>query len=145
MHTMDTLRNNLYDEFKPQIQTLPELQIEDGFIDNTFYPLVATKKVTQIKVPSSTLLQDTQQDNPEILPIEQDNKQVVVLDLPPVGPVVKQQIDVDSIVYIMKHPLMPWIKGKVVMFFMYIVFIRIHILLGIFTKRFTDRFARCKL
>ncbi|KOC60821.1 Histone-lysine N-methyltransferase eggless [Habropoda laboriosa] len=110
MRTMDTLRNSLYDEFKPQIQMLQELQIDDGYMDNVFYPLVATKKVTQVRVAPFTLSQDSQ---PEVLPIEQDNRQIVVLDLPPIGPLVKPLIDMDSIVYIMKHPLMPWIKGKV--------------------------------
>lgn len=110
MHTMDILRNNLYDEFRPQIQMLQELQIDDAYMDNGLYPLVATKKVTQVRVLPSSVLQDSQ---PEVLPIEQDNKQVVVLDLPPIGPIVRAQIEVDSIVYIMKHPLMPWIKGKV--------------------------------
>ncbi|CAK9831696.1 Histone-lysine N-methyltransferase eggless [Anthophora retusa] len=110
MRTMDTLRNSLYDEFKPQIEMLQELQIDDGYMDNVFYPLVATKKVTQVRVAPTTLSQDSQ---PEVLPIEQDNRQIVVLDLPPIGPLVKPPIDVDSIVYIMKHPLMPWIKGKV--------------------------------
>lgn len=106
---MDTLRNSLYDEFRPQIQMLQELQIDDVSMDNVSYPLVATKKVTQVRV-SPALLQDSQ---PEILPIEQDNKQIIALDLPPTGPLVRPQIDVDAIVYIMKHPLMPWIKGKV--------------------------------
>ncbi|XP_050588559.1 histone-lysine N-methyltransferase eggless isoform X2 [Bombus affinis] len=110
MCTMDMLRNNLYDEFRPQIQMLQELQINDGYVDNGLYPLVATKKVTQIRIASSSTLEDNQ---PEVLPIEQDNSQVVVLDLPPIGPLVRAQIDIDSIVYIMKHPLMPWIKAKV--------------------------------
>ncbi|XP_068979687.1 histone-lysine N-methyltransferase eggless [Bombus flavifrons] len=110
MCTMDMLRNNLYDEFRPQIQMLQELQINDGYVDNGFYPLVATKKVTQIRIASSSTLEDNQ---PEVLPIEQDNSQVVVLDLPPIGPLVRAQIDIDTIVYIMKHPLMPWIKAKV--------------------------------
>lgn len=114
MRTMDTLRNTLYDEFRPQIQMLQELQIDDGYLDNVSYPLVATKKVTQVKVPPSSMLLDNQ---PEILPIEQDNRQVIVLDLPPIGPIVRAQIDVDSIVYIMKHPLMPWVKGKVCEFY----------------------------
>ncbi|XP_017890661.1 histone-lysine N-methyltransferase eggless [Ceratina calcarata] len=107
MSTMDTLRNRFYDEFKPQIQMLQELQIDDGCMNNTLHPLVATKKVTQVKVAPSV---DSQ---PEVLPIEQENRQIVVIDLPPIGPLVKVQIEVDSIVYIMKHPLMPWIKGKV--------------------------------
>ncbi|XP_054001755.1 histone-lysine N-methyltransferase eggless [Hylaeus anthracinus] len=109
MHTMDTLRNSLYDEFRPQIQMLQELQIDDVSSDSGSYPLVATKKVTQVRV-SPSAVQDNQ---PEILPIEQDNKQVIQLNLPPTGPLVRPQIDVDTIVYIMKHPLMPWIKGKV--------------------------------
>ena len=109
MHTMDTLRNSLYNEFRPQIEMLQELQLDDGFTDNVLYPLVATKKVTQVRV-SPALLQDSQ---PEILPIEQENRQIAVLDLPPTGPLVKPPIEVDSHVYVMKHPLMPWIKGKV--------------------------------
>ncbi|XP_031841422.1 SET domain bifurcated histone lysine methyltransferase eggless isoform X2 [Nomia melanderi] len=109
MRTMDTLRNNLYNEYRPQIQMLQELQIDDGISDNALYPLVATKKVTQVRVPPA-ILQDSQ---PEILPIEQDNKQILALDLPPTGPLVKPQVEIDSIVYIMKHPLMPWNKAKV--------------------------------
>ncbi|XP_076233694.1 SET domain bifurcated histone lysine methyltransferase eggless [Calliopsis andreniformis] len=109
MRTMDTLRNSLYNEFRPQIQMLQELQIDDGVTDNHLYPLVATKKVTQVRVPPISI-QDSQ---PEILPIEQENRQVAALDLPPVGLLVKPPIDIDSTVYIMKHPLMPWIKAKV--------------------------------
>lgn len=108
--TMDNLRNSLYDEFRPQIQMLQELQINDGPPESTLYPLVATKKVTQVRIPPAALLQDNQ---PEILPIERDQKQVAGLDLPPAGPLTKPQIDVDSIVYVMKHPLMPWIKARV--------------------------------
>ncbi|XP_046146084.1 histone-lysine N-methyltransferase eggless [Osmia bicornis bicornis] len=110
MGTMDILRNRLYDEFRPQIQMLQELQIEDEYVDNNLYPLVATKRVTQMRFPSAVLLQDSQ---PEILPIEQEHKQVAAVNLPPMGVLVKRPIDVDSTVYIMKHPLMPWVKGKV--------------------------------
>lgn len=88
MRTMDTLRNSLYNEFRPQIEMLQELQLDDGFTDNVLYPLVATKKVTQVRV-SPALLQDSQ---PEILPIEQENRQIAALDLPPTGPLVKPQI-----------------------------------------------------
>lgn len=117
MSTMDILRNRLYDEFRPQIQMLQELQIEDEYVDNNLYPLVATKRVTQMRFPSAVLLQDSQ---PEILPIEQDHKQVAAVNLPPMGVLVKRPIDVDSIVYIMKHPLMPWVKGKVIKFLLQI-------------------------
>ncbi|XP_003700184.1 SET domain bifurcated histone lysine methyltransferase eggless [Megachile rotundata] len=110
MSTMDILRNSLYDEFRPQIKMLEELQIDDDYVDNNIYPLVATKKVTQIRLPSATLLQDSQ---PEILPIEQESTHVVDVDLPPIGVLMKPQIEVDNIVFIMKHPLMPWVKGKV--------------------------------
>lgn len=106
---MDALRGNLYDEFRPQIKMLEELQIDDAIPDSMLHPLVATKKVTQVRAPLVSI-QDSQ---PEILPIEQESKQIAALDLPPVGPLVRPQIDIDSTVYIMKHPLMPWIKGKV--------------------------------
>lgn len=109
MRTMDALRGNLYDEFRPQIKMLEELQIDDAIPDSMLHPLVATKKVTQVRAPLVSI-QDSQ---PEILPIEQESKQIAALDLPPVGPLVRPQIDIDSTVYIMKHPLMPWIKGKV--------------------------------
>jgi len=44
MRTMDKLRNNLYDDYRPQIKMLEELQINDEITENA-YPLVATKKV----------------------------------------------------------------------------------------------------
>ncbi|KAI4479208.1 hypothetical protein M0804_011347 [Polistes exclamans] len=106
---LDTLRNNLYEDFRPQIQMLQELQINIDCEENN-YPLVATKKVTQVRNTPCKLQQDTQ---PDILPIERDNKQVVGLNLPPSGPLVKPQPEPDTIIYVMKHPLMRWIKGKV--------------------------------
>ncbi|KAL2725053.1 histone-lysine N-methyltransferase eggless-like [Vespula squamosa] len=107
---MDTLRNGLYDDFRPQIRMLQELQIDVDYEENIAHPLVATKKVTQVRMSPCKMQQDSQ---PEILPIERDNKQIVALDLPPSGPLVKAQPEIDSIVYIMKHPLMRWIKAKV--------------------------------
>lgn len=107
---MDTMRNSLYDDFRPQIQMLQELQIDDDYEEIIAEPLVATRKVTQVHMSPCRTQQDSQ---PEIMPIERDNKQTVALDLPPSGPLVKAQPEIDSIVYIMKHPLMRWIKAKV--------------------------------
>jgi len=110
MRTMDKLRNNLYDDYRPQIKMLEELQINDEITENA-YPLVATKKVTQVRVPPSSLLQDNQL---EVLAIEPlGTKEIVIPNLPPTGPLVKRAPEVDDIVYIMKSPVMPWIKAKV--------------------------------
>ncbi|EFN63124.1 Histone-lysine N-methyltransferase eggless, partial [Camponotus floridanus] len=110
MHTMDKLRNKLYEDFRPQIKMLEELQINDGITENV-HPLVATKKVTQVRIPSATLSQDNQL---EVLAIEPSNiTKAIVPKLPPSGFLVKSPPKVDSIVYIMKNPVMPWIKAKV--------------------------------
>lgn len=107
---MDKLRNQLYEDFRPQIKMLEELQINDGVPENAL-PLVATKKVTQMRVPPVTLAQDNQL---EVLAIEPSSiKKVVVPKLPPTGPLVKSPPKIDSVVYIMKNPVMPWIKAKV--------------------------------
>lgn len=117
MRNMDKLRNRLYDEYKPKIQMVPELQINDGITEN-YYPFVATKKVTQMRIPHNiTVPQDSQ---PEVLPIEQKNKELPVPSLPRVGPVVRIHPETDSLVYVMKSPLMPWIRAKV---YTYIIFI----------------------
>lgn len=110
MRTMDKLRNQLYEDFRPQIKMLEELQINDGVPENAL-PLVATKKVTQMRVPPVTLAQDNQL---EVLAIEPSSiKKVVVPKLPPTGPLVKSPPKIDSVVYIMKNPVMPWIKAKI--------------------------------
>ncbi|XP_018371406.1 PREDICTED: histone-lysine N-methyltransferase SETDB1 isoform X1 [Trachymyrmex cornetzi] len=110
MHTVDKLRNNLYEDFRPQIKMLEELQINDE-ITETAHPLVATKKVTQVRVPPSSLLQDNQL---EVLAIEPScTKEIIIPNLPPTGPLLKRSPEVDDIVYIMKSPVMPWIKAKV--------------------------------
>ncbi|XP_071636747.1 histone-lysine N-methyltransferase eggless isoform X1 [Temnothorax longispinosus] len=110
MCTMDKLRNNLYEDFRPQIKMLEELQINDE-ITETAHPFVATKKVTQVRVPPSSSLQDNQL---EVLAIEpSSSKQIIAPKLPPPGPVVKRSPEVDDIVYIMKSPVMPWLKGKI--------------------------------
>lgn len=110
MRTMDKLRNELYEDFRPQIKMLEELQINDGVTENV-HPLVATKKVTQVRIPPATLPQDNQL---EVLAIEPSNiKKAVIPKLPPTGLLVKSPPKIDSIVYIMKNPVMPWIKAKV--------------------------------
>ncbi|XP_012219332.1 histone-lysine N-methyltransferase eggless [Linepithema humile] len=111
MNNMDRLRNSLYDDFRPQIKMIEELQIDDGSIQN-IPPLVATKKVTQIRVPSTTLSQDNQL---EILAIEPPTtKKIMVHNLPAAcGPLVKPTPEPDSNVYITKNPIMPWIRAKV--------------------------------
>ncbi|EZA49535.1 hypothetical protein DMN91_006300 [Ooceraea biroi] len=109
MHTMDKLRNRLYEDFRPQITMLDELEINDGA--EGVYPIVATKKVTQMRVPCTTLQQDSQL---EILAIEPSSaKNNVIPKLPPTGQLVKRTPMIDSIVYIMKSSVMPWIKAKV--------------------------------
>lgn len=110
MHTMDKLRNKLYEDFRPQIKMLEELQINDGIMENV-HPLVATKKVTQVRISPVTLPQDNQL---EVLAIEPSNiTKAIVPKLPPSGFLVKSPPKVESIVYIMKNPVMPWIKAKV--------------------------------
>lgn len=106
---MDKLRNELYDEYKPQIKMLEELQINDGPTE-TLYPFVATKKVTQVRVAPTILSHDNQV---EILPIERDAKEIAVPNLPPIGSLVKSVPEIDNVIYIMKNPLMPWQKAKV--------------------------------
>lgn len=110
MCTMDKLRNNLYKDFRPQIKMLEELQINDEIMEPA-HSLVATKKVTQVRVAPSSLLQDNQL---EVLAIEPlGTKEIIVPNLPPTGPLVKRSPQVDDVVYIMKSPVMPWIKAKV--------------------------------
>lgn len=112
MNNMDKLRNSLYEDFRPQIKMLEELQIDDGNIKN-IPPLVATKKVAQMRVPSTT---SSSQDNQlEILAIETPaTKKIMVHNLPAAcGPLVKPTPEPDSNVYITKNPVMPWIRAKV--------------------------------
>jgi len=111
MHSMDKLRNQLYEDFRPQIKMLEAVEINDGTVENV-YPIVATKKVTQMHIPS-TLQQDNQL---EILAIEpSDTKKIAVPKLPRTGPLMKRAPVMDDIVYIMKNSVMPWIKAKVYM------------------------------
>lgn len=110
MDKLDQLRNTLYDEFRPSIKMLEDLTICDGVPDNHQFPLVATKKVTQVRPSNSVLPQDNQ---PVILEeIDRDSVKVAA-DLPPPGPLVKTLPEVDTVVLIMKHALIPWLKGKV--------------------------------
>lgn len=109
MKDMDKLRNRLYEEYKPQIKLLEEVNINDG-PKETLYPYVATKKVTQASIAPSPLSQDNQV---EILPIERDAKEMAIPKLPPAGPLVKTVPEIDGLIYVMKNPLMPWQKAKV--------------------------------
>lgn len=117
MSKLDNLRTTLYDEFKPSIQMLEELKIEDC-LENQNHALVATKKVTQVRPPQQQQQKSAAQDNqPEILQeVERDNRLIQSMDLPPSGQLVKPVPEVDDFVFTMKHPLFPWIKGKVYMF-----------------------------
>lgn len=111
MGKLDKLRNSLYDEFKPSIKMMEELTICDGVPDNNQFPLVATKKVTQIRNTPTVPVPDNQ---PIILEeIERDNVKAAA-DLPPLGLLVKPVPDVDTPVLIMKHALIPWLKAKVI-------------------------------
>ncbi|XP_011144404.1 histone-lysine N-methyltransferase eggless isoform X2 [Harpegnathos saltator] len=109
MKTMDKLRNELYDEYRPQIKMVEELQITDGPTE-TLFPFVATKKVTQVRHAPIAMPHDNQV---EILPIEQDSNEIVIPNLPPCGPLVRAIPDLNSNVYVMKSPLMPWQKAKI--------------------------------
>jgi histone-lysine N-methyltransferase SETDB1 len=110
MSKLDKLRTSLYNEFKPKIEMLEDLKIEDS-VESVIYPLVATKKVTQVRVPPKQQHQDSQ---PEILrEVERDNRLIQSMDLPPSGQLIKPVPEVDDFVFTMKHPLFPWIKGKV--------------------------------
>lgn len=109
MCTVDKLRNNLYEDFKPHIKMIEELQISDEIKEVT--PLVATKKVTRVcKVLPSSL----QENQLEVLAIEpSSSKEIKLPNLPPTGALFKRPPVVDDIVYIMKSPVMPWIRAKV--------------------------------
>lgn len=101
---------------------LPELQINDAgsFIpEQPRMPLVATKKVTQVRnIPAPKPLLPASRDlQPEIMPIERVASHKIGVDVPAAGPLVKIQPAVENIVYIMKHPVVPWIKGKVISHF----------------------------
>ncbi|XP_015115678.1 histone-lysine N-methyltransferase eggless [Diachasma alloeum] len=127
---MDMIRNSLYDAFRPDIKMLADLSIDDGpsmvppqapqasprplqRAEPPGHPTVATKKVTQVKIPAAA--PPKAQDNQvEIMPIvEKVEKQTLGYGLPAHGKLILRPAEVDNIVLVMKHPLMPWIKAKV--------------------------------
>lgn len=110
MRDMDKLRNKLYEDFRPQIKMLEELQITDEPVEN-IHLAIATKKVTQIQHLSTILTQD----QPDVMAIKTCNK-TTVPNLPPNGPLFKRRPEVDLNVLVMKSPVMPWIKAKVCTF-----------------------------
>lgn len=115
MAMLDSLRASLYTEFKPEVKTEAELVIDDSIINppSNYIP-VATKKVTQIRPTIKTQPHDSQ---PEILQeVERDNRMIQYMDLPSNGPLVKPVPEVDDFVFTIKHPLFPWVKGKVSQF-----------------------------
>ncbi|XP_012264079.2 histone-lysine N-methyltransferase SETDB1 [Athalia rosae] len=106
---MDRLRNSLYDDFKPQIRMLPELDADVETTETLPFPLVATKKVTQMRIVPPAL-PDSQ---PEILPCDEIEAQVDKVDLPPAGLLKKSTPEVSDAVFVMKHPLMAWVEARV--------------------------------
>jgi len=89
---------------------IEELQINDE-IKEAPTSLVATKKVTWVRKVLPSSLQENQL---EVLAIEPSgSKEIKLFDLPPTGPLFKRPPVVDDIVYIMKSPVMPWIRAKV--------------------------------
>jgi len=122
MNNLDKLRNSLYESFRPQIKILEELQIDDNnSIVRNVPTLVATKKVTQIRVPPTILSQDNQLEIvAEIEP--PSNQKIIVHNLPAaLGPLIKPTPEPDSNVYITKSPIMPWIRAKVcIQFLLYL-------------------------
>lgn len=109
MSEMDKLRNSLYEDFKPRISMLKELNIDADIQETPIFPLVATKKVTQMRV-TPRILPDSQ---PEILPLDQVDNGSIAVDLPPAGPLVKPVPEIGDVVFVMKHPLLSWVKAKV--------------------------------
>ena len=101
----------MYAGYVPEIKMLEELTIHDP-------PL--QKPAAQIQIararPSMTSLSRhvpaTTANDSEVMPLHAVDRSVGY-DLPPLGPLVRQFPEVDTQVFVMKHPLMPWIKGKV--------------------------------
>ncbi|KAK0175942.1 hypothetical protein PV328_000131 [Microctonus aethiopoides] len=110
---MDSIRNKLYDEFKPDIRNLRELHIDDSPAENTavqHHSLVATKKVTQVRTPPAIKVPDNQV---EVMSVEQKDKSKMEHGLPPHGALIRRAAEVDNSVLVMKHPLIPWRRAKV--------------------------------
>ncbi|XP_014205106.1 histone-lysine N-methyltransferase eggless [Copidosoma floridanum] len=172
MKRLDLIRSTFYNEFKPSIKMLEELKIEDEIPS---FPMIATKKVTQIcppprpqiqlhpqppqrqrqphptpgpqpkpkpqsqplTPPSITIQAQTKAQTPvqsqtqiQIKPqapiqiqTQQDNQPEILQevgggvarssDLPPAGQLIRPVPKIDDFVFIMKHPLFPWIKAKI--------------------------------
>ncbi|KAL7299254.1 hypothetical protein TKK_0007844 [Trichogramma kaykai] len=114
MGNLDSYRRQLYDEFKPDIKMLEELTInDDNATTNTSSSAqVATKKVTRGQC--SNLSNSIVDNQPEILQVAApSNKLLGTMNLPPTGQLIKPVPEIDDYVFTMKHPLFPWIKGKV--------------------------------
>ncbi|XP_008556889.1 histone-lysine N-methyltransferase SETDB1 [Microplitis demolitor] len=112
---MDSLRNNLYKNFKPDIKYIQELHIEDPPADTIPHPLVATKKVTQITRPPPIPPQPSiHPDNPiEVMSVNPKGKLGIEHGLPPQGNLIRRAAEVENIVLVMKHPLLAWRRAKV--------------------------------
>ncbi|XP_034935600.1 histone-lysine N-methyltransferase eggless [Chelonus insularis] len=110
---MDSIRSSLYDHFKPEIKYLEDIQIDDVPVENNaLVPLVATKKVTQIRTPPVAVkIPDNSQI--EVMTVEPKEKTSTSYGLPPNGPLIRKPAEVEDLVLVMKHPLIPWRKAKV--------------------------------
>lgn len=77
-------------------------------------PVMSQSKYQQVQLYRSPQPPSSQQDGqPEILSEVGSVNRSTHSNLPPVGPFVKHYPAVDSIVFTMKHTLIPWIKSKV--------------------------------
>lgn len=104
---MDSLRNTLYSSCVPEIRMLQELQICDPPVVK---PQVMPSKNLPIKrqPPPAPVVPTTDCD---VTPLHAVNRSLGY-DLPPQGPFKKELPEVESKVFVMKHPLMPWVRGK---------------------------------
>ncbi|CAG5104386.1 Similar to egg: Histone-lysine N-methyltransferase eggless (Drosophila melanogaster) [Cotesia congregata] len=112
---MDSLRSNLYNQFRPDVKEIKEIHIEDPPADTIPHPPVATKKVTQIiRAPTVQPTSTAQPDNAvEVMSVCPKGKINMELGLPPQGNLVRRAAEVDNLVLVMKHPLLAWRRAKV--------------------------------
>lgn len=100
---MDSLRNSLYSGCVPEIRMLEELQIHDP---------PPAKSPSVVPTISPTKQTPSNFTDSEVTPLHAVNRSLGY-DLPPQGPFSKQFPEVETKVFVMKHPLMPWVRGKV--------------------------------
>ncbi|XP_043284861.1 histone-lysine N-methyltransferase eggless [Venturia canescens] len=102
---MDSLRKSLYSTCVPEIKMLQELQISDP----PKIPIITgNNPPIKRQTPGSSIAAT----DCDVTPLHAVNRSLGY-DLPPQGTFTKQMPEVDYKVFVMKHPLMPWVRGKV--------------------------------